>query len=256
MNEKSKLAVITGATSGIGASFAKKFASQGYDLLITGRRKEKITEFARSLMDSYKVNIDVVIAELANSVELDALISKITERSNVDILVNNAGFGYRGKFINGDSNIYANMINVHVMATMKLSSAVLPKMVTQKSGAIINVASIMGFLPYSGSSVYAAAKAFTNIFSESISKELKNSGIRVQTLCPGLTDTDFFRYMDENVHQMSKTRGWSWIVMPSDRVVEASLKYLKKNKVICIPGITNKLIVATINIMRFFKAWR
>jgi uncharacterized protein len=114
----------------------------------------------------------------------------------------------------------------------------------------------MGFLPYANSSVYAGAKSFLNIFTESISKELKNSGIKVQALCPGLTDTDFFRYMDENVQQMSKQRGWAWLVMPSEKVVAISLNYLKKNKVICIPSLRNKLIIATINIMRFFKAWR
>ena len=247
-----KIAFITGATSGIGAVYAREFASQGYDLIITGRRAEKIKALADELMAQHKINIEVVIAELANNDDLDLLIKKIADHNNIEILINNAGFGQRGNFHTVDLKIYENMLNVHDLATMKLTHAVLPSMLANKKGSIINVSSVVAFIPFTNNAVYAGSKAFINLFTEAISTELKGTGVQVQVLCPGLTATDVFEKMGENVEEVAKQRNWFWTYMSAEAVVAKSLKCLAKNKVICIPGFRNKLMIIWRTLGRLF----
>lgn len=164
----SNIALITGATSGIGAAFARKLANQNYDLILTGRREEKINSLAEELRNQYKVKVEVIIAELSDDATVNALVTKIKNLDNLEILINNAGFGVGGKFFQEDITPYEKMISVHVTATMKLTHAALPKMLAQKKGVIINVSSIVGFFPWMRSIVYAATKAFINLFTEAL----------------------------------------------------------------------------------------
>jgi short-subunit dehydrogenase len=248
-----KIALITGATSGIGAAFAKKFASQNYDLIITGRREEKISTFADELRSKYKVNIEVIICELSNDQHLELLFERVKNLKNLAILVNNAGFAVRNKFHEENFTVFENMIKVHVLATIKLTHAALPNMISNNEGIIINVSSIMAFFPFPRNSMYTATKAFINLFTESINLELKNTGVRVQVLCPGLTLTDFHEKMGLDTRELAKKPTWLWQPpMLPERVVEISLRCLAKNKVICIPGIFNKLIVIMYTLRRLF----
>lgn len=244
-------ALITGATSGIGAAFAKAFAAQKYDLIITGRRKEKIQAVAEELKAKYSVDVEVIIAELANAKDLEALAAKIKTIKNLEILVNNAGFASRGYFYEVDFTSHETMLKVHTLATIKLTHAVLPTMVKNKRGAIINVSSIAAFYPYPQNAMYAATKAFLNRFTEAIKVELKGTGVRVQALCPGQTITDFHVRMGEGHEQAYKSRGLFKAMLP-EKIVAVSLKCLRKNKVICVPGFNNKIIRILCFIRRLF----
>jgi len=247
-----KIALITGATSGIGAAFAQKFASQKYDLILTGRREDKIKMLSKKIEHEYGIKIEVVIAELTDDNDLELLINKIKLSKNIEILVNNAGFGNRKNFFDGELDIYEKMLKLHTLVPIKLTYAALQNMLLDNKGTIINVSSISAFYILPKTTIYGATKAFLNSFTETLKLELKNTKIKIQTLCPGITDTDFFDRFGENVTTLSKERGWPWRVMTPEEVVEKSLKDLAKNKTICIPGILNKLLVAAKVFNRYF----
>ncbi|MCI5058147.1 MAG: SDR family oxidoreductase [Flavobacteriales bacterium] len=245
-----KTAFVTGATSGIGAAFARKLASQGYDLILTGRRKEKLDVLAKSLSTRYQVNVEAIIAELTNKEDLNFLTHKIKEISNLNLLINNAGFGRRGHFASGEFDIYEDMINAHCYAVMKLTYTAIPRLLESNNAAIINVSSLGGLFPYRDNTVYCATKAFISLFSESLNLELKDKGIRVQALCPGFTKTDFHKKLNEDIKSLAKRRGRLWKIISSDDVVEMSLTALSKNKPLCIPGFFNRLIVRWLTLRR------
>lgn len=235
-----KAACITGATSGIGAAFAKRFAEQGYDLIITGRRKEKIESLSNALSKENEINVEVIIAELSDDKELDSLAEKIKKTKNLEILVNNAGFAKQNVFHEEDFSTYEVMLKVHNLALIKLCHAVLPTMVSKGKGIIINVSSLSAFTPFPGNAVYSASKAFVKLFTESIHLELQGTGVRVQALCPGMTRTDFHEKMGFDKNTVYKDKGMMKAMTPEE-VVDISLQYLEKDKVLCVPGGNNKV---------------
>lgn len=237
-----KMALITGATSGIGAAFAKKLSSQNYDLIITGRREEKIKKIAKELMALHHNNIEIMLLELADKHDLDTLIHKVKTIKNLDILINNAGFGFLKKFIDVDPEIYADMLTVHNHATLRLMHAALKNMLVNNHGTIINVSSITAFTTMPNVASYSATKAFLNAITYSIAKEIKHSKIKLQVLCPGSTETDLLTRHGQTTNEVAQKRGWLFSLMNPEKVVESSLRALKKNKVICIPGIRNKIL--------------
>ena len=241
----SKLALITGATSGIGAAFAKKFASQEYDLILVGRREEKIRDFANKLRTENNIHIEVIIAELADDKNIGFLVEKIKALKNLEVLVNCAGFAIKGKKFHEENIVaYKTMLKVHNEAVVQFTHAALPNMVENKKGFIINVSSIMAYFPYARQSIYTASKAFVSLFTESINAELKGTGVYVQALCPGLTQSDLHERIGIDVKQLAKKRAWLWQApMNPDVVAEKSIQCLEKHKTICIPGFANKLIV-------------
>jgi len=236
-----KTACITGATSGIGAAFAKKLAEQGFDLIITGRRKEIIEAFANNLSNEYKVTVKVIIAELSDDERLDLLSKTVKETENLEILVNNAGFNNKSYFHEEDISLYEKMIKVHNLALIRLCHCALPNMISKGKGTIINVSSIAALVPVPVNSVYSASKSFVKIFSESIHLELKGTGVNVQALCPGMTITDFHERIGFDRNTYYKNKGLMKAMTPED-VVEISLQYIKKDKAICIPGKHNLLL--------------
>jgi short-subunit dehydrogenase len=237
-NERRK-ALVTGATSGIGASYAKALAERGYDLMITGRRRDVIESVARRIEEQFQVRTHVAIVELSDQRDLDLLMEQIGGFGSIDILVNNAGFTSKGFYYQEDIIQQEEMVLVHVIAMMKLTHAVLPDMMERRTGAIINVASLQAVTPMSLSSTYSSAKAFMKNFSMCLHCEVRAYGIKVQCVLPGFTRTDLGRGIgvDMNVIEDKPTRKW----MRPDEVVNASLRELKKkNSVICIPGMGNK----------------
>jgi len=237
----SKTAIITGATSGIGAEYAKQLASLGYDLVITGRREEIIGKLADELKEKNNVKVDVVITELSEQDGVRKLIDFIAPIENIDMLINNAGFGLNKYFIRSDIDFQVRMNDVHTTASMKLIYAVLPKMIRQKHGNIINVASVAGMCPLVRDIVYCGSKAFLITFSEALYMEVMEKGIKIQALCPGFTHTDFHGKLELSRSDHKKMGKLNW--MTSEEVVRYSLKRLKKNKVVCIPGFSNRLMV-------------
>lgn len=248
-----KIALITGATSGIGAAYAKKLASQNYDLILTGRREEKIKQLAADLMAQYKINIEVMLIELAKKDDLELLLQKVDAEKNLDILINNAGFNVRKKFLDTDVQVHEDMLAVHDYAPMRLMYTALKNMLTNNRGTIINVSSVAAFFTGPNNSSYFPTKAYLNIFTECIAKELKDSNVRIQVLCPGMTRSDIWERMGENVDEVAAKRGWPFVVMTAESVVDISLRALEKKKTICIPGFNNKILIWIATLKRLFS---
>lgn len=238
---RGKTALITGATSGIGAVFAQRFASQGYNLILTGRRKEKIEAVAGELREQYNITIDVHIAELSDDNDIEHIITIIKDNEHLEILVNNAGFGKKNTITEEDGVIYEKMIKVHCLATMKFTRATLPGMIKNGTGAIINVSSVAAFFPLPRNSVYSATKSFINYFSETVHFELIGTGVKIQALCPGMTRTDFHTRIGMDASKVYKDKGLGKAMTPEE-VVDISLQCLKKDAVICVPGWNNKFL--------------
>jgi short-subunit dehydrogenase len=234
-------ALITGATSGIGEAFARRFASQGHDLIITGRRKEKINRLAHELIQTFAVDVEVIISELSNPGDVDALAQTVRATENLHILVNNAGFTTKSDFLHEDLEGQQNMVQVHVLAPMKLTYAALPNMIAGGKGTIINVSSLGAFTPLPKAATYSGTKAFLVVFTESLRVELAGTNVKVQALCPGFTRTDFHERIGFDRSKQKNMGIIRW--MSPDKVVDISLKCLKNNQVICVPGFWNKVLV-------------
>jgi short-subunit dehydrogenase len=243
-----KVALITGATSGIGAAFARRLAGLGYDLIVTGRREEKIRALAGELEEAHHVAVEVVIAELSTPEQVEELVQKIKATPNLDVLVNNAGFGVAsGNLAEVPIEDQEAMIQVHVLATVKLTHAALPAMVARGKGTIINVSSISAFVPLARNTLYGATKAFLSFFSESLHLELAGTGVRVQALCPGFTRTDFHAKLGVEDAKRRDRGPIRW--MSPDQVVDASLHELERGTVVCVPGFWNKLITCSVGLL-------
>jgi len=237
----SKTAVITGATSGIGAAYARRLAKDGYDLVITGRRKEIIQKLADELTKQYSIKVEVIIAELSNDNDFQKLVDVVKTKEDIEILINNAGYsGGLKHSVDIDNSEHEKMIKVHEIIPIRLISVIVPEMIKRGRGNIINVSSMGAFLPLPSGGVYGATKAFLYNYSQSLYMELKDKGIKVQVLCPGVTQTDFGKnyYSKEFLDQVLKMMK----MMPAEKVVDYSLKCLKKNKLVCIQKTSNKVM--------------
>ena len=233
-------AVITGATSGIGAAFAREFAGKGLNLLITGRRRKEIGEFAEKLRSEYSVQVDVIIAEMSDSAQMDALVEAVSKLPEVSALVNNAGYGMVCYFSENPAQ-HLSMLSVHVTAAMRLIEAVVPRMIAAQSGVIINVSSVAAFFPIPKGSTYAATKRYMVVFSESLHMDLGRYNIRIQALCPGLTKTDFHMRAPSEAEHITRRKIIGW--MDPATVARRSLRNLSKSRVVYVPGLINKLLV-------------
>lgn len=173
--------------------------------------------------------MEVWAADLNNPAELEHIEQRIAALENLDVLVNNAGFGLTGRFAEKDIQVPIDMVQVHVVAMMRLVRAVLPGMIRSGHGGVINVSSISALLPVGGNTVYGATKAYLNFFTESLALELKDTGVRVQALCPGFTVSEFH----DRIGRPSLPRIF-W--MSPEQVVEESLCGLRENQLYVIPG--------------------
>lgn len=245
----SKTAVITGATSGIGAEYARRLAADGYDLIITGRRQEMIEKLADELGRNYGVNINVIIAELSDDDDIQKVINAINATDNVEMLINNAG--YANEMINyleiGLSD-HEQMIKVHQIAPLRLIYTVIPEMVKRGNGAIVNVTSMGVYMPAPMTYVYGATKSFLQFFSEGLYQELKDKAIKVQALCPAFTKTDLYRNIEADRKETLFRKAKMFTVSP-EVTVDYSLKCLKNNKPICLPGVMNRFAAMLFQLM-------
>lgn len=246
MNESKPLALITGASSGIGATFARTLAARGCDLALVARRQDRLQQLADELSGQFKVKCTVLPADLTLDADLHKVEDFLAAAPHLELLVNNAGFGTLGGFVAAPLATQDAMHRVHVMATLRLTHAALVSMTARNQGAIINVASVAGFVPRPGSASYYATKAWINCFTECLYLELKAAGsrVRIQSLCPGFTYTEFHDVLGTGRDFISK--GW-W--MPAEDVVGASLEGLEKGKLFVVPGWRYKLLVAILRLM-------
>ncbi len=232
-----KRALITGASAGLGVEFARRLAAAGTDLVLTARRLDRLEELARELRARHGVKVEVVQADLSKDDGLARLERALTSDPALDLLVNNAGYGGKAGFVKAETADHLSMVRVHVDATVRLTKAALPGMIDRGRGAIINVASVAGFSPFSGA-MYSGTKAFLVMFSENLQGELRGKGlpIRVQALCPGMTHTEFHTVADIDKAIVPKP---FW--MTAENVVRLSLRRLGRG-VVCVPGWHNKAI--------------
>ena len=233
-------ALITGASSGIGATFARRLAARGHNLILVARREERLRALAAELEQQHRITAEVLVADLSAPDGLERVENRIAELDSLDMLINNAGFGALDKFAEIDVRKALAMIQVHVVAPVRLTRATLPGMIARGRGAIINVSSLAAFFPMRGNTTYCATKAYLNAFSLALEAELRGAGVQVQALCPGFTYTEFHdspEFEDFDRSQIPKT---FW--MSAERVVTASLNALGKNRVISIPGVKNRLL--------------
>ncbi|MBD3321234.1 MAG: SDR family NAD(P)-dependent oxidoreductase [Chitinivibrionales bacterium] len=241
------IAVVTGASSGIGKAFAEKFARNGYDLLITGRRKKRLESLAEELTVKHAASVELLLAEFSSPDDLAALEKRITELDRLHTLVNNAGFGVTGNFADVPAETHEKMTYVHTVAPARLTHAALPGMIKQKKGAIINVSSVAAFTPSSSCATYNATKAFLNSFTEGLYLEVKNRGIKVQALCPGWTKTEFHTRRGIPLTSLPAR-----LLMTPEEVVEKSLRALENGKVIYVPGLRYKAMAA---LSKYMPRW-
>lgn len=235
------IAAITGASSGIGAVFARKLAARGYDLLLIARRKDRLEALAGELAAENGAQAEVFVSDLTQESDLARTESRLREEPRLEFLVNNAGFGTSGFFHDADFVGQDAMHRLHVMATLRLTRAALPGLVRRKKGFIVNVSSVSGFVQSPHNVSYCATKAWMNSFSEGLYLEMRALGVdvRVQALCPGYTYTEFHQTM--GLSRDFAPKSW-W--MSAEDVVEASFRGLEKNRLFVIPGMRYKLIVA------------
>jgi uncharacterized protein len=232
-----KTALITGASSGIGAEFARQLAAQNYRLILVARRQDRLQQLADQLRGSAAAapEIEILQADLATDPGVSQVAQRL-HRGDVTLLINNAGFGINGRFADQDLSVWQAMHQVHVMAAMRLTHAAVQAMLQQEkstgtAGAIIQVASVAAFFPNDPS--YSGTKAWMLFFTEGLDGQLKaaSSKIRVQALCPGFTVTEF-----HDVAQMDRSKVARWLWLPVDRVVRESLAALQHDTVVCVPS--------------------
>jgi hypothetical protein len=234
--DPSPRAAVTGASSGIGAAFAERLARDHYDLLLVARRRERLDALARRLSDAHGVQVEVIAADLVEPGELQRVEKRIAEDEALELLVNNAGFGAYMPFVALDPDRAEDLIRVHVLAVTRLTRAALPGMIARGRGAIVNVSSRLAFSaslpspPLPRRAVYAAAKAYITTFTQILADELKDTGVRVQALCPAIVRTEFHEQMGRDPSEFPPDK-----VMAPEAVVDASLACLALGDVLCIP---------------------
>jgi short-subunit dehydrogenase len=240
MGGKRGTALITGGSSGIGAAFAHQLAARGYSLILVARREERLASLANELEKRYPISAEILVADLSKSADIERIEKRVGQLQDLDILVNNAGFGSTGDFAEVDLSTHVDMINVHVMTSVRLSRTALPGMIARRRGAIINVASVAAFVPLPEGATYSATKAYLTIFSEALQVELDGTGVQVQALCPGFTHTEFHDRPELETFDRSDIPRPLW--MSAQEVATESLEALSRNRVVTIPGLQNRLL--------------
>ena len=227
-----EVALVTGASSGIGLEITKILASQNYDLVICARREKELQDLAEEIRRQHTVNCKVIVADLTTAEGIDLLIK---DSGEVDILVNNAGFGILGDHLDMQLGRQLEMIELNIHALTRLSHVFGNLMVKKGKGGIMNVASIASYISGPSFAVYCATKAYVLSYSRALHKELKNKGVTVTALCPGYVTTGFQEVAGMELSKMEKLTA-----VPVKKVAEIAVKSMHKGKREVMPGIVNK----------------
>ena len=236
IDSKDGYALVTGASSGIGYELAKVLAKDGKNLVIVARSQDKLEELKTELENKYGTSVRVLPKDLSNPNAPQEIFSELEKDGvNVDVLVNNAGYGVYGMFSETDLQKELEMIQVNATSVIHLTKLFLKQMLENKSGWILNVASVCSFLSSPLESVYCASKSLVLHFSEALANELQGTGVTVTCLCPGLAKTEFHKRAHMENTKVAKRK-----MMDAAAVAEAGYKALKKGKVVVIPGLIFK----------------
>lgn len=237
-----KVILITGASSGIGAAFARRLAAEKHNLLLVARSADKLRQLCSELQGNHGITAEYITADLTKPDAGQYIVNEADKRGlEVDWLINNAGIGSTGNFADRDLQSELDMINLNIFALVTLTHLYLQKMRARKSGTIINVASMASFMPAPYMAAYAASKAFVRSFTDAVSAENKAYNVRIMLLVPGLTETNFFDAAKINNEEKADMMMMG-IQKPED-VVETAMRGLKKGKLEAISGWKNRLSV-------------
>lgn len=235
----SRHALVTGASTGIGAAFARRLARDGYALTLVARDQARLDALATELGGAA-----VMTADLSDAVARRRVEERIASDPPLDLLVNNAGFGTVGAFADLDVEREDQEVQLNILALMRLTHAALPGMVRAGRGAVINLSSVAGFNAGPRNATYCATKAFVTSFTEALSEELRDTGVKVQALCPGFTRTEFQERAQIDVSSLP-----SAVWMTAEAVVDAALDGLARGQVVCVPGALNQAIVGVTSLI-------
>jgi len=237
--------LITGATGGIGYEFALIYAQKKYNLVLVARNTQKLQEIKKDFENKHNIEVKIIDLDLSLESSVEKLIS-IVDNQKIDILINNAGIGEVGEFINSDISKITSMINLNINTLTKLTHYFANKMVSNDGGKILNISSTASFQPIALFAVYSATKSYVLHFSEAINYELKDKNVKVCTLCPGPTITNFDKNANASHIQML-TKG----AMSAKDVAQAGVKQLENNKMTVVVGFKNKVLAFISNINPF-----
>ena len=226
------VALVTGASSGIGDALARVFAEKGFDLVISARREDRLT----ALADELSVDVMTVACDLSTPEGIEKLIAATAE-TKIDVLVNNAGIAYSGDFSGQRIDDIQNMTNLNIIAPTALCHHFIGRMIKQGAGRVLNVASVASFQPVPSMSAYAATKAYVLSLTESLSEECRGSGVYITALCPGLTKTDM-------VEDVQGSNVPEFLMSDPHDVAREGYDALMSGEVIRIPGVTNQAAIA------------
>jgi short-subunit dehydrogenase len=241
------LALITGPTSGIGRAFATALAEQGHDLVLVSRDQARLESLARELSDDYGVAASVIAADLSRSDDLTRVEDQIMSQ-DIDVLVNNAGFGIRGGFLANDVDVEQDLLNVMVVAVMRLTRAALPGMVERGRGYVFTISSVAGWIT---GGTYSAAKAWATVFTEGLQADLAGTGVRAVAVCPGYTRTEF--HARANI-DMTSVSDIMWL--DAGDVVAQAFRDARAGRAVSVAGLQYKALSLLLHVLpRPFIRW-
>ncbi len=238
-----KVALVTGASSGIGEAFARRLGREGYDVILVARRRQRLECLAAELRAQDGVEAEVLPADLTNPADVEWVERRICECTDLEMLVNSAGFAVFGDFAELPVERWLELVHCHVIASVRFCHAALPHMLSRQRGGIISVSSIGGLIPKAKDATYCATKAYMNMFTQCLQRELRGGGVHVQALCPGFVISEFHDAPQYAKFKI-KERIPKFLWMTPEEVVDLSLKTLPKDRAVFVPGFKNQAIVA------------
>ena len=235
-------ALITGATAGIGAAFARRLARDGLDLVLVARDAERLRAEATELHDRHGVEVSVLSADLATDEGITSVEDRLRDPDHpVDLLVNNAGFGNKGRYLDVPMADELTMLKVHCEAVLRLTSAAAESMRGRRRGGVVNVASVAAFVPRG---TYGASKSWVVQFTQGAAKDLAGTGVRLMALCPGFVRTEFHERAGMDTGNIP---AWMWL--DADKLVDAAMRDLARSKTLSIPDPRYKVVMGAVKLM-------